>query len=151
MVDGRAPRVQGIMMDPAVGSAAQLVQNLVRVEVEDCKQKKILVGASAVERIYTMCKEKMETNTLTPAETTPLEVSEYLIKQGLKAEIKKMITDAYAKDSFTVQRSKQNVAKDDDSAAEAALAMFKSKKPKIENEEEPKKRSGSTDETTGST
>ena len=74
--------------------------------MEDGKTNEIFVGASAVERIYNMCKEKMETNTLTPAETTPLEVWEYLIKQDLKAEVKKMITDAYAKASFIVQRSK---------------------------------------------
>ena len=57
-----------------------------------------------------MCKEKMETSTLTPAETTPLEVWEYVIKQDLKAEIKKMITDAYTKASFTAQRTKKRSA-----------------------------------------
>ena len=51
VVDGRAPRVQEIMMDLVIGPAGQLVQNLVRVEVQDCKTNKILVGASAVERI----------------------------------------------------------------------------------------------------
>ena len=61
-----------------------------------------------------------------------------------------MITDAYAKGSFTAQRSKTRAAKDD-SAAEAALAMFKSKKPKSEKKDEPKKFSGSTDGATGST
>ena len=100
VVDGRAPRVQEIMMDPVIGPAAQLVQNLVRVEVEDGKTNKILVGASAVQSNYNMCDEQMETNTLTPAETTPLEVWEYFAKQDMKAEIKKMITDAYTKASF---------------------------------------------------
>ena len=40
VVDGRAPRVQEIRMDLVVGPAGQLVQNLVRVEVEDGKTKK---------------------------------------------------------------------------------------------------------------
>ena len=62
-----------------------------------------------------------------------------------------MITDAYTKASFTAQRYKTRIAKDDDSAAEAALAMFKSKKTKIENKEGTNKQFGSTDDTTGST
>ena len=45
----------------------------------------------------------------------------------------------------------KRIAKDDDSAVEAALAMFKNKKPKSEKKKEPKKPSGSTDGTTGST
>ena len=62
-----------------------------------------------------------------------------------------MITDAHEKASFTAKRSKARAAKDDDSAAEAALAMFKGRKPKFEKKEEPKKSSGSTDGTTDST
>jgi hypothetical protein len=143
VVDGQAPKVQEILLDLVIGPAAQMVQNLARFEFVEGAKKKTLVGGSAVECIYNACKKKMEANLLTPADTTPLEVWEYLIKADLKAEIRKMITDTYTKASFTAQRGKKRASKEDDNAAEAALAMFKGKKKKVEKDE-PKKSIGSS-------
>ncbi len=54
-----------------------------------------------------------------------------MIKAELKGESRKRITETYTKASFTAQRGKKRASKEDDSAAEAALAMFKGKKKEV--------------------
>ena len=106
VVDNRPPRIEEVLTDPLLGGVSQLMRNLLRVQIEDGGQNTTLVGARAVEHLYTQAKDKLAEEKLVVADTVLLEVYGWLLNPEALLEVKSMIKRVYANATMTATRAK---------------------------------------------